>query len=106
MERFRQRLRGVFCEVDALLAPTTAMPAPAIEGLEFAGAIRAVPRFTCVYASAGVPSLAVPCGFTSDGLPLSLELAGPAFGEPQVLRLGHAFQGVTGHHLRRPSLPR
>jgi len=105
MERFRQRLRGVFGEVDAMLSPTTAIPAPAVEGLDFGQAIRAVPRLTCVYASAGVPGLAVPCGFTAGGLPLSLELAGPAFGEPQILRLGHAFQGVTDFHLHRPKLP-
>ncbi|GAB3654390.1 amidase [Ramlibacter alkalitolerans] len=106
MERFRHRLRAAFGEVDAMLSPTTAIPAPAIEGLDFGEAIRAVPRLTCVYAAAGVPGLALPCGFTADGLPLSMELAGPAFGEPQILRLGHAFQGVTDFHLRRPKLPR
>lgn len=105
MERWRHRLAGVFGEVDAVLSPTTPMPAPAIAGLEFGQAIRSVPRFSAVYASAGVPSLAVPCGFTADGLPLSLELAGPAFGEPQILRLGHAFQGVTDFHLKAPRLP-
>ena len=105
MERWRQRLRTVFRDVDALLSPTTPVPAAAIEGLDFAKAIRAIPRFSSVYPAAGVPSLAVPCGFTSEGLPLSLELAGPAFGEPQILRLGHAFQCVTDHHLRRPRFP-
>ena len=78
---------------------------PSGHALDFGQAIRAVPRLTCVYASAGVPGLAVPCGFTAGGLPLSLELAGPAFGEPQILRLGHAFQGVTDFHLHRPKMP-
>jgi Asp-tRNA(Asn)/Glu-tRNA(Gln) amidotransferase A subunit family amidase len=34
-----------------------------------------------------------------------MELSGPAFGEPQILRLGHAFQSVTTHRRRRPVLP-
>jgi aspartyl-tRNA(Asn)/glutamyl-tRNA(Gln) amidotransferase subunit A len=105
MEQWRQRLREVFTGVDALLSPTTPMPAPLAAGLDFGNAIRAVPRFSCVYPAGGIPSLAVPCGFTTEGLPLSLELAGPAFGEPQILRLGHAFQGATDFHLRRPRSP-
>ncbi len=104
IERWRQRLRGIFKDVDALISPTTPRPAPAIEGLDFAKAIREIPRFSCVYPAAGIPSLAVPCGFTADELPLSLELAGPAFGEPQILQLGHAFQCATDHHLTTPML--
>lgn len=105
MEQWRQRLREVFTGMDALLSPTTPMPAPLAAGLDFGNAIRAVPRFSCVYPAGGIPSLAVPCGFTTEGLPLSLELAGPAFGEPQILRLGHAFQGATDFHLRTPRFP-
>ncbi len=103
IERFRQRLRRVFLDVDVLLSPTTPMPAALIEGLDFGKAIRAIPRFSCVYPAAGVPSLAVPCGFTEDGLPLSMELAAPWFEEPRLLQLGHAFQRATDHHLRRPA---
>lgn len=102
MERWRHRVRGIFRGVDALLSPTTPGPAPAIAGLEFVKAIRALPRFCAVYPSARLPSLAVPCGFTADGLPLSLELAGPEFGESEILRLGHAFQGETDYHLKEP----
>ena len=107
MEDWRHRLGAVFQGVDAILSPTTPGPAPAVAGLEYGSAIRSIPRFTSVFTSAGVPSLAVPCGFTTDPLPLplSMELSGPAFGEPQILRLGHAFQSVTPHHRRRPVLP-
>ncbi|OFW42800.1 MAG: hypothetical protein A3J29_15390 [Acidobacteria bacterium RIFCSPLOWO2_12_FULL_67_14b] len=105
MEAWRHRLKGVFRDVDALLSPTTPRPAPAAKGLDFAQAIRQIPRFSCAWPMAGIPSLAVPCGFSADGLPLSHELAAPCFCEPTVLRLGHAFQSVTDHHLQCARLP-
>jgi len=100
MEKWRHRLRGVFQGVDAILSPTTPATAPASQGLDFGEAIRRIPRFSCVWPIAGIPSLAVPCGLSSQSLPMSLELAGAWFDEPTVLRLGHAFQGATDHHLR------
>ena len=104
IEGFNQRLDTVFQSVDALLHPTTPAPAPEIAGMDYAKAIRAIPKFTCVYASAGLPALALPCGFTLDGLPLSMELAAAPFAERNVLRLGHAFQSVTDFHLREPDI--
>lgn len=105
MENWRHRLRGVFQTVDAILSPTTPEPAPAAEGLNFAEAIRRIPRFSCAWPAAGIPSLAVPCGLTRDtGIPVSLELAGAWFDEPLLLRLGQAFQMATDHHLRTAPL--
>lgn len=106
IEQFELRLDRVFESVDALLHPTTPAPAPEISGMDYAKAIRAIPKFTCVYASAGLPALALPCGFTDDGLPLSMELAGAAFAERKLLQLGHAFQKVTDFHLREPDFDR
>lgn len=100
MENWRHRLRGTFKGLDAILSPTTPATAPASDGLDFGEAIRRIPRLSCVWPIAGIPSLAVPCGFTSQNLPMSLELAGAWFDEPTVLRLGHAFQSATDHHLR------
>ena len=106
IETWRHRLRARFAEgVDAFLLPTTPGPAPERVGLTYAQAIRAIPRFTSVFTAAGVPSLALPCGFSQMGLPLSLELSAAAMREATLLRLGHAFQQVTDHHLRSPSLP-
>jgi aspartyl-tRNA(Asn)/glutamyl-tRNA(Gln) amidotransferase subunit A len=105
MEGWRHRLRGVFGKVDAILSPTTPEPAPSAEGLDFAEAIRRIPRFSCAWPAAGIPSLAVPCGITRDtGIPVSLELAGAWFDEPRLLQLGHAFQMATDHHLRTAPL--
>ena len=100
MEGWRHRLRGVFEGVDAILSPTTPATAPASGGLDFKDAIRRIPRLSCAWPIAGIPSLAVPCGLSSQGLPMSLELAGAWFDEPTILRLGHAYQCKTDHHLR------
>jgi aspartyl-tRNA(Asn)/glutamyl-tRNA(Gln) amidotransferase subunit A len=44
---------------------------------------------------AGVPALVVPCG-ESDGLPVGMQLIGPAGGEEALLRLGYAFEQSGG----------
>jgi aspartyl-tRNA(Asn)/glutamyl-tRNA(Gln) amidotransferase subunit A len=50
----------------------------------------------------GVPSLALPCGFSRAGLPLSLAIMGKHFAEETVYRAGHAYEAATEWHLRRP----
>ena len=52
----------------------------------------------------GGPSLALCAGFSGAGLPIGLQLMGRPFGEPAVLRLGHAFEQATGTRARRPPL--
>jgi aspartyl-tRNA(Asn)/glutamyl-tRNA(Gln) amidotransferase subunit A len=52
----------------------------------------------------GQPSMAVRCGLSANGLPLSLQIAGKPFDEATVLRVGHAYEQATGWHRRRPPL--
>ena len=52
----------------------------------------------------GGPALALPCGFTADGLPLSLQVVGRPFDDATVLRAGHAFEKETGFWTARPDL--
>ena len=52
----------------------------------------------------GGPALALPCGFTQDGLPLSLQIVGRPFDDATVLRAGHAFEKETGYWTARPNL--
>ncbi len=52
----------------------------------------------------GGPALALPCGFTQDGLPLSLQLVGRPFDDATVLRAGHAYEKETGYWTARPHL--
>lgn len=51
---------------------------------------------------AGVCALSLPCGLTSDRLPVGLQIVGPAFKEDQVLRVGHAYEQATDWHRTRP----
>lgn len=95
---FRER-----CEV--VLTPTMPCGAPLAEGID--DIIRfseQLSRFTWVWSAAGVPALSVPCGFDGDGLPIGMQLAGTRWSEPLLLRIGHAYQGATDWHLRRPPL--
>ena len=59
--------------------------------------------FTLSMNLAGICGLSMPCGF-SDGLPIGLQLIGPAFGEERVLRLAYAYEQATDWHTRRPPL--
>ncbi len=52
----------------------------------------------------GQPSMAVRCGRSASGLPLSLQIAGRPFDEATVLRVGHAYEQATDWHRRRPPL--
>lgn len=106
-EGFQQRLRAVFANVDAILSPTIPFGAPKAEtGQEGEGwfaTIREITRFTYCWSFAGVPALSVPCGFDPNGMPLAMQIAAPWFDETTALRLGHAFQGITDHHLKAPA---
>ena len=59
--------------------------------------------FTLSASLAGICGLALPCGF-ADGLPVGLQLMGPAFGEEIVLRVGYAYEQATEWHKRKPRL--
>ncbi|MFA7301387.1 MAG: Asp-tRNA(Asn)/Glu-tRNA(Gln) amidotransferase subunit GatA [Candidatus Shapirobacteria bacterium] len=52
----------------------------------------------------GVPSLALPCGFTKSGLPIGAQIVGKMFSEQLLLSIGHEFQKLTDYHLQKPNL--
>jgi Asp-tRNA(Asn)/Glu-tRNA(Gln) amidotransferase A subunit family amidase len=62
------------------------------------------PNLTTPFNCTGGPALALLCGFTTDGLPLSMQIAGRPFDDARVLRAGHAFEQATGFYKRRPKL--
>jgi aspartyl-tRNA(Asn)/glutamyl-tRNA(Gln) amidotransferase subunit A len=55
--------------------------------------------YTVTGSLAGVPGISVPCGKTSEGLPVGLQIFGQAFGEARVLQLAHAFEKAGGAQL-------
>jgi len=60
--------------------------------------------FTLPANLAGIPGLALPCGFDSQGLPIGMQLNGPPLSEPQLLRAGWSYQQSTAWHLEAPAL--
>ncbi len=58
--------------------------------------------FTISANLAGIPGISVPCGFSSRGLPIGLQLLGPPFAESEIFRAAYAFEQATGFHCRKP----
>ncbi len=71
------------------------------EGADFFKGLRLV---TMPFSLAGNPAMVLPCGFSSDGLPISLQLGGAPFDEATVYRCGDAYQRETDWHRRVPDL--
>jgi aspartyl-tRNA(Asn)/glutamyl-tRNA(Gln) amidotransferase subunit A len=104
-QRLRAQLRAdmarALAEVDVMATPTAANPAPPFS-------VVLDPDFPfpksnmAPFNMTGLPALALPCGFSSTDLPLSLQLAGRPFDEATVLRVGHAYEQATDWHRRRP----
>jgi aspartyl-tRNA(Asn)/glutamyl-tRNA(Gln) amidotransferase subunit A len=94
----------VFKQVDLLAVPTSpgvAFPLGTMKDDPLA--MYLIDVFTLPANMAGVPGLAIPCGF-SEGLPIGMQLFGQQFDEALLLRVGDAYQRVTDWHTRRPAL--
>lgn len=97
--------------VDAVLAPAAPVSAPTIEesdvgaGPNAAATIQRITLFTRPINYLGLPSLVVPSGFTSSGLPVGMQLIGRSFDEATLLTIGAAFQRATDFHTKMPELP-
>jgi aspartyl-tRNA(Asn)/glutamyl-tRNA(Gln) amidotransferase subunit A len=94
-----------FEEVDVILGPTSPSTAfPIGERIDDPLQMYLSDVFTLSMNLAGICGLSVPCGFDEQGLPIGMQLTGPAFGEEQVLRVAHAYEQATEWHRRRPDL--
>lgn len=98
---------ALFEQVDVVLCPTASVTAPRLDRLaDAAGHQDDAALFRLIHTpywnALGNPVLAVPMGFGADGLPLSCQIAGPAFGEAMILRVGAVFQHDTPWHRRMP----
>jgi Asp-tRNA(Asn)/Glu-tRNA(Gln) amidotransferase A subunit family amidase len=104
-ERERRRALQFFSDVDLLITPTTPIPAPAIADLRknpeaLRPAELVLLRNTRPFNVWGLPTISVPCGFTKNGLPIGLQIAGSHWREDLVLRLAYAYEQNTEWHLR------
>jgi aspartyl-tRNA(Asn)/glutamyl-tRNA(Gln) amidotransferase subunit A len=97
---------AAFRKVDALIGPTT--PSVAFRAGEKVNdplAMYLQDLYTVTTNLAGIPGISIPCGQTSSGLPIGVQLQAPPFQEDRLLRAAHMFQQHTDWHTRLPELP-
>jgi aspartyl-tRNA(Asn)/glutamyl-tRNA(Gln) amidotransferase subunit A len=109
LKQIRSEIGRVFEDVDFLVAPTTPIPAPAIDDLKRdPDALRpcelVLLRNTRPANVWGLPAISIPCGFTRVGLPIGLQIIGPHWQEDRVLQLAYAYEQATNWHKRSPRL--
>jgi Asp-tRNA(Asn)/Glu-tRNA(Gln) amidotransferase A subunit family amidase len=105
----QQALAELYRDVDVVACPTTATGAPRYADItDASGRIDLEGMFALIFTgywdTVGNPVLALPIGFTTAGLPLSVQLAGRPFDEATILRAGAAYQRRTDWHRREPAL--
>lgn len=95
----------IFESFDLIVGPTTPTPAFRIgEKVNDPLTMFVNDILTIPVNLAGVPGISVPCGFSSEGLPIGLQLIGKPFDEATVLRAAHVFEQATDFHKRKPNL--
>lgn len=111
-QRIRRKAREIFMEVfknvDAVVTPQLPITAPRIgqKTVSFGKVVQPVPvaltRFTRIYNLIGIPSLSLPCGFSSSGMPIGLQIAAKPFDEETALKVGHAYEINSPWKSRQP----
>jgi aspartyl-tRNA(Asn)/glutamyl-tRNA(Gln) amidotransferase subunit A len=100
--------RQAFERVDVVIAPTVPLVAPPIgHTLEARGPLNVPPRSIANRATVpcnltGMPAISVPCGF-SEGLPVGLQIMGPAFAEARVLQVAAAYEAACEWRSMHPT---
>jgi aspartyl-tRNA(Asn)/glutamyl-tRNA(Gln) amidotransferase subunit A len=98
----RHQFEVFFEEYDILLTPTTPVAAPPIEGPDAVAQAARLTRFTAPFNLTGLPAISLPCGFTSEGLPVGLQIVARPWAERLVLQAAYAYEGATPWHESRP----
>lgn len=98
----RREFEEAFQRFDALITPTSPTVAFRIgEKTDDPVAMYKSDVLTIPVNIAGIPCISVPCGF-SEGMPIGMQVMGPALGEETILRIAHTYQQATDWHTRRP----
>ena len=103
----RAEVRTTFAaaEVDALATPTTPRTAMPLASFDPATELGTLIPYTCPFNLTGQPAVSVPCGFTSSGLPIGLQLVGVPFDDAGLLRVAAAYEQATTWHDYEPEVP-
>jgi len=100
----RRQFEQFFEDYDILLTPTTPIAAPSLHGPDAVQQAGILTRFTAPFNLTGLPALSLPCGLTSTGLPIGLQIISRPWAEAQVLRAAYAFEQATSWHLQKPKI--
>jgi len=105
----RGLLNNIFQNIDVIGCPTMTTPPFPITSEEMYGSTFLLDdtnwgRFTVPYDFSGSPSISLPCGKNSHGLPLSIQFVGRHLSEPLLCRLGHTFEQTTDWDDLRPNI--
>ena len=103
----RDEMNDVFRQVDVILTPTSPIVAFKVGGFgvlweRVTDAVRALACFTAPFNITGHPAISVPCGLSSEGLPIGFQIVGRAFDEETVLKVAHAYEQNTPWHDMSP----
>lgn len=107
--RDQRRVGSIFRIVDVVLAPTTAQPPPLVHAFddlnswETDRAMIAACPVAWPWSLLGWPAVNVPAGFTSEGLPIGVQLMGPAHSDGLLISLAAELEGITGWAARQPT---
>ena len=102
-------LRSMFEDIDVLACPSTIAPPGQITPEQLRAPMGGEDdlkwgRFTVPFDFNGAPTISLPCGQNSDGLPLSLQFVGKHLSEALLVRLGHAYEQATDWRNMRPPM--
>ncbi len=94
-----------FEKCDVILSPVSPTPPFEIgEKVDDPLQMYLVDVYTVLINLAGIPSLALPCGFSKNGLPIGMQILGPQFSEGLLFRVGHTYEQATQWHKMKPLL--
>lgn len=99
--RFARATRRVFELCDVIVAPTTGATAPLVADSETIATTNRLTRATYAWSLAGLPTVALPAGFSREGLPIGIQVAAAPGRDADVLGAAAAYQRATDWHLQR-----
>jgi len=113
-QRIRRKMQEYFLNIfkaaDALVTPQVPITAPKLDektvilGKRPEEVPSALTRFTRIFNLNGFPSLSLPCGFSSSGMPIGLQVVGRPFDEETVLKVGHAYESQAPWKNQHPKV--
>ncbi len=102
--RLKQELSQILQKVDVLVTPTYAAPAATFKDADPLDRFAKGVNFTSLFNLTGLPAISIPCGFSSKGLPISMQIVGRPFDEATVLRVAHTYEQQAGWIEQRPPI--